>query len=1056
MTFRVTQNLLNNVVLQNLNRNAESLMKIQSDLSSGKRLNKPSDDPVGSATAIRLRSRLSETKQLLRNIDQGETQINQADSVFNDMTGILTRAQDLAISQANVTADSRTRDAVAQEVSALINQFVDMLNTRIGNRYIFAGFETLKEPFQQSKNGINYLGDSGEMNIEIESGTTLNVNVSGSTLLPTAVDDLGGHTNLFPYAERTIPLDQRKLIEINQGTGVDSGIILISNRAGQKARIDLSGAQTLGEIVARINNTQDTQGLRMQVKAHLDDNQEAIILDDLTPLRDQIAGNNLKVEDVRNSRVARQLGILGEDKTGNGVIEGRNLGLLDLTTPLENLNNGGGVESGKIKITDRAGNSAVIDISSAQTLTDVRSLINNGGTNIRAEINIGGNGLTIIDSSPPSAPGLISIQEVGTNMHTAQDLGILTPESGAQGRIFVGNSLDPILTIGTPVSLLNRGQGFELQSILVENGPKSGTIDLSKAATVGAIIQTINDSGLDLEASINELGTGISVTSKEGGRTLKITNDERSFTANLIGIAGNRDVLVDPIEPLGASGDLLPALSGKTRLDDLNGGKGISPGLIKITDSLGNSANINLIGVNTIQGMINLINEYGAQGKGLVNVVASISPDQRGIKITDQSIQNTSIKKITSTGSLNSSFSNISVGDSVAINSFNMPNGVSVARSLDLVNKAIGGEQSVLGEIEKVDKDKGELEVRTQDGTLYRVLSQQSLDNFFIGQSVYFNGRPLISGEIEARSLDLVQNPQNGDEQLAGTVESIDTENKTITLTTSDGQHRQLRIITERGLIRVEDIAGGTAASDLGIKRVSVVGSDNITGSPLNPLLSWNTELNLLDGGTFVPGIISISNGDKEAAIDLSNCKTVADMLVQINSSPVGVIAALNGKGTGITLKSRINGTTLMVNKIAEKNPDGSNKIYSDGSTIFDQTADNLGLTGSADVLGNLLFLRDSLLNNNRDDISKTLNKFAEALNRVLTQRTKIGARMNQLTTTQDRGQSSSLRNTETLSSVEDLDVVEAVSNLAARENAFNAALAAASKIIMPTLLDYL
>ena len=145
-----------------------------------------------------------------------------------------------------------------------------------------------------------------------------------------------------------------------------------------------------------------------------------------------------------------------------------------------------------------------------------------------------------------------------------------------------------------------------------------------------------------------------------------------------------------------------------------------------------------------------------------------------------------------------------------------------------------------------------------------------------------------------------------------------------------------------------------------------------------------------------------------------------------------------------------------MVNKIAEKNPDGSNKIYSDGSTIFDQTADNLGLTGSADVLGNLLFLRDSLLNNNRDDISKTLNKFAEALNRVLTQRTKIGARMNQLTTTQDRGQSSSLRNTETLSSVEDLDVVEAVSNLAARENAFNAALAAASKIIMPTLLDYL
>jgi flagellar hook-associated protein 3 FlgL len=77
-------------------------------------------------------------------------------------------------------------------------------------------------------------------------------------------------------------------------------------------------------------------------------------------------------------------------------------------------------------------------------------------------------------------------------------------------------------------------------------------------------------------------------------------------------------------------------------------------------------------------------------------------------------------------------------------------------------------------------------------------------------------------------------------------------------------------------------------------------------------------------------------------------------------------------------------------------------------------------------------------------------------MNRVLNQRTKVGAHSNQLTTTHDRTLDTNLRNTDILSGIEDLDVIQAVSDLAAQQNAYNAALGAASKIILPSLLDFL
>jgi len=1056
MTVRVTQNLLNNVVLSNLNRSVQALLNLQSHLSSGKRITRPSDDPVGTSNAMRLRTQMSQSTQYLRNIDQGDTQLTMADSVFEDITNLLTRAQDLAISQANVTADTRTRSAVAEEVNALIDQFIDLLNTRVGGRYLFSGFETLDAPYVQSENGVTYRGDSGELNIEVDSGTTVNPNVPGSTLIPSVEDDLGGHANLFAFAERDLSLPRRNLTEMNKGTGVDPGFIRITNRAGNSGLVDLRNVTTLEEAAFRISNSFDLNGNKLAVEARIDENLQALVVEDKTSINDRLPGQQLVVEDIANGRTARQLGILGDASAASGVITGRNLAAVSLTTRLDDLNYGSGVETGKFRIEDRAGNSGIVDITGAVTITDVRDLINAAGTNLSAQINTGGNGILLVDGTPPErVTGVIKISEFGEGTNTARDLGLLTPESGVTGNVFFSQTVDPRLTLDTPVSLLNRAQGFDLKFVHVENGPLSGDIDLSRAATVGGILKAFNEAGLNLAARINDLGTGISITSTVGGRTLKITDGPGGYAATQLGITGSRTILVDPIKPLGAESDLLPALDGETRLSQLNRGAGIGSGVFRITDGEGNSVNINISGVNTVQGVLNIINEVGFRGAGLVKVEAALSPDQKGISIIDKSTPSTVIEKTTPQGVQTGVFGDLKTGNQVLVNALQSV-GQTQATYLSILEPPEANESGITGLIDSIDKETGRISLRAADGTLYDVISEQPIQNFFIGQNLYLNGEVNPTGQFVARTVTLVQGAGTGEETLVGKVQSIDSLNSRAILQLEDGSTREIDLVTGRQLVKVEDLGEGRAAFDLGLRGVAVAGSDRILGGALDPLIAGNTRLSLLNGGTFIPGKINIQNGDRNVVIDLSSAVTIEDVITRINTSTAGVVATINSAGTGLEFKSRIAGTTMVVNNIIQKNPDGTNMLHPDGTTLFDTTAELLGLTGSQDVIGNLLFLRTALLNNSQTDIQKTLSKFSDAMNRVLNQRTKIGARTNQLNTTHDRSLDTNLRNTDILSGIEDLDVIEAVSNLAAQENAYNAALGAASKIILPSLLDFL
>ena len=115
-----------------------------------------------------------------------------------------------------------------------------------------------------------------------------------------------------------------------------------------------------------------------------------------------------------------------------------------------------------------------------------------------------------------------------------------------------------------------------------------------------------------------------------------------------------------------------------------------------------------------------------------------------------------------------------------------------------------------------------------------------------------------------------------------------------------------------------------------------------------------------------------------------------------------------------------------------------------------------LGINGSSDMLGSLMLLINALRANDRETAEQINGNLESSIQKLLSVRADIGSRMIRLETTQNRLEQTEIHTTKLLSEVEDADIVNLVTELAREENLYQAALLASSKIIQPSLLDFL
>lgn len=196
--MRVSDNSNFGVVRDSLNRSRSRLENLQTQNSTLKKLNKPSDDPVGSAKVLEVRTDKVNNDQFQANARLAQAFLENTDAALDDLSEILMRAKEIAIGQSSSASSTpETRLGVAEEVNQLFQRSIATANRRIGDRFLFGGYKTSEMPVDADG---NYRGDQGEMMLEIGREVFIGMNIPGVQIFNTNHKVSSDLRNLEPSA----------------------------------------------------------------------------------------------------------------------------------------------------------------------------------------------------------------------------------------------------------------------------------------------------------------------------------------------------------------------------------------------------------------------------------------------------------------------------------------------------------------------------------------------------------------------------------------------------------------------------------------------------------------------------------------------------------------------------------------------------------------------------------------------------------------------------------------------------------------------------------------
>jgi flagellar hook-associated protein 2 len=418
-------------------------------------------------------------------------------------------------------------------------------------------------------------GQGGTLSVqEVNNGNTaVDLGLLGISAAGATTTGLG--SDIFALHSGT------RLSTLNDGNGVyftnsTSAVddLVFTLRDGSEVGLDLSGSETLGDIVDKINDSEDLDG---DVTAAIAADGYRLILTDNTA-----GAGTFSVANGVLGTAADDLGLT--TTASGGTLTGARItsGLRD--TLLSSLNGGAGVDDGNLVITNRDGVQTTVNLTGVETLSELVEAINDQATDITAAVNSNRSGIVLTDTTDGTASNFSVRSSTGSTV--AQDLGIAI---NAATTSVNSNALNrQSLSEATLLSAVNGGQGITTLGdiTITDTAGVKRTIDLdatdNKATTVGDVINRINAAVVGVEASINDTGDGIIVTDTAGGGgTLKIENASGTVASDLklTGTPSEKEVDGEAVQFI--DGTLIKSLDIEdgdtleevvTKINSLNGG----------------------------------------------------------------------------------------------------------------------------------------------------------------------------------------------------------------------------------------------------------------------------------------------------------------------------------------------------------------------------------------------------------------------------------------------------------------------------------------------------
>ena len=556
-------------------------------------------------------------------------------------------------------------------------------------------------------------------------------------------------------------------------------------------------------------------------------------------------------------------------------------GEVNSQTLLSQLNGGAGVARGKFRITDRAGNAAVIDIANAVSLDDVVKKINTS-LDISVHAAVAGDKLTLTDTSGSTTQALaVTDLADGTS---AANLGIA---GTGTGNLLTGTDIN-FLATGTLLSSLNDGRGVRTSAtaadvtITTRDG-SSFDIDLGAAATVGDVITAINTAGGGkLTAAVDTATNALKITDNSGGGgTFAVTADVGSNAAKDLGLLGQTAVGgVITGKPTIASLD-------SVLLSTLNGGNGLTLGKIDITDRDGGTASVNLANATSVQDILDAIsNAPGAK------VTARLNTAGNGIAITDDS-GGTGNLTIADNVDGTTSATLLGLNQSIATTQTQL-NGKNLQRQWvsenSLLSKFNGGKGVTPGSF-KITSASGstkEFNVGTAAFTkIGDIIGAINSANIGVTASINANGDGMLltdtSGGAGKMKVENVNGTTAADLNILGTA----------TTTTIDGSYEKTIAVT--GTDTLTTLQSKFQTLGFGVK-ASII-NDGSGTSPyrlsLNAINSGRAGRVVIDSGTTNLGVTNLSSA-QDAAVFVGGDSSAQPLLVTASSNSLtGVLAGV-------------------------------------------------------------------------------------------------------------------------------------------------------------------
>lgn len=182
--MRITQSTLARNMVKDILKNTEKMAELQHKLSSGKEIEKASDDPVKFSMTSRYRQAMERNELYLKNIVDAKSWAEMNESLIDDLYEQNLQAKELALKAADNTLNADDRQNLANQVEATITEMVSLLNTQYLGKYIFAGTRTVETiPFKYDGTSITYNGDTGQIKRRIADNLEVTVNISGAEFM---------------------------------------------------------------------------------------------------------------------------------------------------------------------------------------------------------------------------------------------------------------------------------------------------------------------------------------------------------------------------------------------------------------------------------------------------------------------------------------------------------------------------------------------------------------------------------------------------------------------------------------------------------------------------------------------------------------------------------------------------------------------------------------------------------------------------------------------------------------------------------------------------------